>query len=177
MGQINLLRFIEGYGDVHRFAEGMLSMRGEAVSAREDEADAALLVSGIGLVFDVNRLFAEPMDDGNAEHRFEELEVLLGLEHGIVCFDLMVKQLREGVRYDKALHRWVRDPRLVPQPNCLSVTEWRLFRSFGDKEQWESYRRCKALASHLCGEGRERFCALLVADRMRRKIERMGIGA
>lgn len=177
MGQINLLRFIENYGDVYRFADYMLAMRDELTGMRAYEADTALLVSTIGFVFDVHHLFARPIDDENPEHCFEELGVLLDLERGLPTFDLMVKQLREGVRYDKVRRRWIREPRLIPQPNCISVTEWGRFQGFDMTEQLESHERCKSLVSHLCGEGRERFCAALVADRMHRELQHVRTGA
>lgn len=177
MGQLNLFRFIEDYGDVFRFVDEMLLLREEPTSTREYEADRFLLASLIGVVFEVHELFANPIDDGSREHCFEYLGALLTIRLDLPALDLMMKQLREGVDYDNERHRWVRSRWIRPKPNCLPVVEWRRFRSFSDKEQWESYRRCQALVRFLCGDGRERFCARLVSDRMRRELESIGAGA
>lgn len=176
MGQLNPFRFIEDYGDVFRFVDEMLFLHGEPTNMRQYEADAALLASIIGLVFEVHGLFANPINDENSEHCFEFLGRLFTIDHDLPALDLMMKQLCEGVDYDNERHRWVRSRWIRPKPNCLPVVEWRRFRSFSDKEQWESYRRCQALVRFLCGEGRERFCARLVSDRMRRELESIGAG-
>ena len=175
MGQLNPFRFIETYGDVFRFVDEMLLLREEPTDVCKYEADAALLASLIGIVFEVHGLFTNPVDDGNHEHCFEYLGALLTIEHDLLALDLIMKQLREGVSYSKRQHRWNRSPWLQSKPNCLPVVEWHLFRTFPDKEQWESYRRCQSLVRFLCGEGRERFCARLVSDRMQREFERIGM--
>lgn len=176
MGQLNPFRFIETYGDVFRFVDEMLLLREEPTDMREYEADAALLASLVGIVFEVHGLFANPINDENEEHCFEFLGRLFTIDHDLLALDLIMKQLREGVDYSKARHCWVRSLRARPAPNCLPVVEWHLFRTFPDKEQWESYRRCQSLVRVLCGEGRERFCARLVTDRIEREFERIGMG-
>ena len=54
MGQLNPFRFIETYGDVFRFVDEMLLLREEPTDMREYEADAALLASLVGIVFEVH---------------------------------------------------------------------------------------------------------------------------
>ena len=176
MGQLNPFRFIEDYGDVFRFVDEMLLLREEPTSVREYEADRFLLASLIGVVFEVHGLFVNPINDENEEHCFEFLGRLFTIDQDLLALDLIMKQLREGVDYSKARHRWVRSRWIRTKPNCLPVVEWRRFRSFSDKEQWESYRRCQALVSYLCKEGNECFCARLVSDRMQREFECIGMG-
>ena len=97
MGQLNPFRFIETYGDVFRFVDEMLLLREEPTDMREYEADAALLASLVGIVFEVHGLFANPINDENEEHCFEFLGRLFTIDHDLLALDLIMKQLREGV--------------------------------------------------------------------------------
>ena len=176
MGQLNPFRFIETYGDVFRFVDEILLLREEPTDMREYEADAALLASLVGIVFEVHGLFANLNDENGGTAASNSWAELFTIDHDLLALDLIMKQLREGVDYSKARTPLGPPALRVGLRRTAPVVEWHLFRTFPDKEQWESYRRCQSLVRFLCGEGRERFCARLVTDRIEREFERIGMG-
>ena len=69
----------------------MLLLREEPTDMREYEADAALLASLVGIVFEVHGLFANPINDENEEHCFEFLGRLFTIDHDLLALDLIMK--------------------------------------------------------------------------------------